>query len=98
MAKKGDDDVDDEDDDDAVRTSISQDRVTSKLCTEELFLTFSINSSLHISDRQKYVRGNDADGLLDTLRGPAGPHTYRLDLITGCKAFDQTGYFCTIIF
>jgi hypothetical protein len=33
MAKKG-DDVDDEDDDDAVRTSVSQDRVTAKLCTE----------------------------------------------------------------
>jgi hypothetical protein len=35
--KKG-DDVADDDDDYAVRTSVSQDRVTVTLCTEELFL------------------------------------------------------------
>ncbi len=35
--KKG-DKVKDEDDDDVVRTSVSQDRVTVTLCTEELFL------------------------------------------------------------
>jgi hypothetical protein len=35
--KKGDEVADDEDDD-AVRTSVSQDRVTATLCTEELFL------------------------------------------------------------
>ncbi len=36
--KKGDEVADDEDDD-AVRTSMSQDRVTVTLCTEELFLS-----------------------------------------------------------
>jgi hypothetical protein len=34
--KKGDDIADDEDDD-VVRTSVSQDRVTATLCTDELF-------------------------------------------------------------
>jgi hypothetical protein len=37
MMKKG-DDVAGDDDDDAVRTSVSQNRVPAKLCTEELFL------------------------------------------------------------
>jgi hypothetical protein len=36
--KKGDEVADDEDDD-AVRTSMSQDRVTATLCTEELFVS-----------------------------------------------------------
>ncbi len=35
--KKG-DDVADDNDDDALKTSVSQDRVTVALCTEELFL------------------------------------------------------------
>ncbi len=35
--KKG-DDVADDDNDDAVRTSVSQDRVKTTLCTKELFL------------------------------------------------------------
>jgi hypothetical protein len=38
MKKKGDEIADDEDDD-AVRTSVSQDRVTATLCTEESFLS-----------------------------------------------------------
>jgi hypothetical protein len=33
------DDVADDEDADAVRTSVSQDRVTVTLCTEELFLS-----------------------------------------------------------
>ncbi len=37
--KKGDEVADDEDDDDAVRTNVSQDRVTWTLCTEELFFS-----------------------------------------------------------
>jgi hypothetical protein len=39
--EKGDEVADDEDDDDddAVRTSVSQNRVTATLCTEELFLS-----------------------------------------------------------
>ncbi len=36
--KKGDEVADDEDDD-AVRTSMSQDRVTATLCTEELLVS-----------------------------------------------------------
>jgi hypothetical protein len=36
--KKGDEVEDEDDDDDVVRTSVSQDRVTATLCTEELFL------------------------------------------------------------
>ncbi len=45
--KKKADEVDGEDDDDALRTSVSQDRVRAKLCTEELFLS----TSLLISDK-----------------------------------------------
>jgi hypothetical protein len=45
--KKGDEVVDDEDDDDAMRTSVSQDRVTAN-CSSAL----SIYSSPHISDGQ----------------------------------------------
>ncbi len=37
--KKGDEIADDEDDADAVRSSVSQDRVTATLCTKELFLS-----------------------------------------------------------
>jgi hypothetical protein len=37
--KKKEDEVGDEDDDDAVRTSVSQDRVTATLCTEKWFLS-----------------------------------------------------------
>ncbi len=48
--KKGDDVVVD-DDDDAVRTVVSQDRVTATLYTEELFSGLSIYSSLHKSER-----------------------------------------------
>ncbi len=36
---KGDEVADDDDDDDVVRASLSQDRVTVMLCTEELFLS-----------------------------------------------------------
>jgi hypothetical protein len=50
-------------DDDAVRTSLSQDRVTETLCTEELFLSIilSIDSSPHISERSTMRGGEDAD-------------------------------------
>jgi hypothetical protein len=38
MMKNGDDVAVDDDDDDAARTSVSQNRMTATLCTEELFL------------------------------------------------------------
>jgi hypothetical protein len=58
--KKGDDVADDEDDD-AVRTSVSQDRVTVPLCTEELFIrTQNIWLSPHIR-QVKCGRGEDTD-------------------------------------
>jgi hypothetical protein len=51
MMKKGDDVVVDGDDDDAVRTSVSQSRVTATLCTEELFPGLGIYCSVYISAR-----------------------------------------------
>jgi hypothetical protein len=48
--KKG-DEVDAVDDNDAVRTSVSRDRVTATLRTEDCSSALSIYSSLHISDR-----------------------------------------------
>jgi hypothetical protein len=58
----------------------------------------SVSIALSIYIRQaKYVRGKDADGQHDTLGWPAGSDTSRLDLIAGCRAFDKTGYFCTVI-
>jgi hypothetical protein len=72
--KKGDEVADDEDDDDAVRTSVT-------LCTEELFLRLSINSSPCISDGEPRGVGWDMDHQHDTFGGPswvshllAGPH------------------------
>jgi hypothetical protein len=49
MMKKG--VVADEVDDDELTTSVSQDRVTATLCTEELFPRMQIYRSLLVSDR-----------------------------------------------
>jgi hypothetical protein len=43
----------------AVRTSVSQDRMTATPCTEELFLGLYIYSSLHISERPNVGIGED---------------------------------------
>jgi hypothetical protein len=77
--KKGDEVVDDEDDD-AMRTSVSQDRVTATLCIEELFLsTLYIYSSPRISERST-MRGEDTDSQHDTFRSPNWVNTSQLDL------------------
>jgi hypothetical protein len=51
QGKKKGDDVADDKDDDAVKTSVSQDRVTATLCMRNCSSALSIYSSLHISDR-----------------------------------------------
>jgi hypothetical protein len=70
MMKKGDDVV--FDDDDLVRTSVSQNRVTVTMCTEESFLrTQYILLSPHI--RVGKNEGAEGNRLLTTLRSlPAG--------------------------
>ncbi len=71
--KKG-DEVADYKDNDAVRISVSQDRVTATLCTEELFSALSIYSYPCISDAQPCGGGvgrEDTDGQRETFCGPS---------------------------
>ncbi len=78
--KKGDEVADD---DDVVRTSVTQDRVTATLGTEESFLStqYIYCSSPHISERSTMRGGEDTDSHCDTFSGPSwvshpliGPH------------------------
>jgi hypothetical protein len=97
--KKGDAVADDDNDDNAVRTSVSQDRVTVTLCTKELFLStqYTVYSSLHISENKSVGKGKDTDGQHVSLGRPAGSQPSQLDLIEGCRVSDEAEYFCTII-
>ncbi len=69
--KKGDNVIDNEDDD-VVKTSASQDQVTTTLCTEVLFLStqYIQYSSLHTPDRSN-VGKEDMHGQHDTFNGPS---------------------------
>jgi hypothetical protein len=92
--------ADGEDDDDVVRTSVSQDRVTAALCTEELFLStqYTVYRSPCISDGQPCGRGRIRMVNMRCLVGPAGSYTSQPpDLTVGYRVSDKTGYLCTII-
>ncbi len=45
----------------------------------------------------KHVGGRIWTANTTHLVGPAGSHTSQLDLTTGYRVYDKTGYFCTII-
>ncbi len=96
--KKEDEVADDEDDDDAVRTSVSQDRVTVTLCTEALFLSTqyiaipAYQMVNHVGWGQNMVSQHDTH-----LAGPAGSHTSQPDLTGSYKVPDKTSYFYTVI-
>jgi hypothetical protein len=68
---KGDDVVVGHNDDDVLRTSVSQNRVTVTLCTEELFLrTHYIYLSPHIR-QVKMCSGKETEGQHDKWSGPS---------------------------
>jgi hypothetical protein len=87
--KKEGNEVEDDYDDDVVRTSVSQDRVTAALCTEELFLcTQYIRSN---------IRGVGYGWSTRHIWRAVGCHTSQLDIIAVSRASDKNGSFCKII-
>ncbi len=90
---KGHEVADVEDDDDAVRTSVSQDRVTAALCTEELFLSTQY-IALTAYQMVNHV-GGDGYGwsTWQTWYAQLGLTTSQPDLTMGFKFPKKTGYF-----
>ncbi len=74
-----------------MRTSVSQDRVTVTLCTEELFFCTQYIQLSHISGRYQ-EGGKDTDGQNSTSSKPTGSHTSQLDFSDNTGSFYQV--FC----
>ncbi len=97
--KKG-DDVAEDDNDDVVRTSVSKDRATATLYTEELFLsTQYLQYTVALSAYQKVQPwgGGRIQTVNVTLLTPAGFHASQPELTAGYKVSYKTGFFCTIV-